>query len=108
MRHETCRQQVQSWTASARHRCLVAVPVLPGCCAQQLLHETSIHCACAQRVGAHDVGMYCVRGLTACEVCQETALGCVRHQPVQQPALKLQSLYNKMLVSCSGNAGQSR
>ena len=40
----------------------------PGCCAQQLLHETSIHCAWAQRVGAHDVGLNCVRGLTACEL----------------------------------------
>ena len=39
-----------------------------GCCAQQLLHETSIHCVWASRVGAHDVGMNCVRGLTACKL----------------------------------------
>ena len=40
----------------------------PGCCAQQLLHETSIHCAWAERVGAQDVGLNCVRGLTAYEL----------------------------------------
>ena len=46
----------------------------PGCCAQQLLHETRIHCAWAQRVGAHDVGLNCVRGLTACELAVAMAM----------------------------------
>ena len=46
----------------------------PGCCAQQLLHETSIHCAWAQRDGAHDVGMNCVRDLTACELAVAMAM----------------------------------
>ena len=40
----------------------------PGCCAQQLLHETSIHCAWAECVGTEDVGLNCVRGLTAYEL----------------------------------------
>ena len=38
----------------------------PGCCAQQLLHEASIHCGWANQPGA--VGVQCVRGLTACEL----------------------------------------
>lgn len=40
----------------------------PGCCAQQLIHEASIHCGWANQPGALDVGVHCVRGLTACEL----------------------------------------
>ena len=40
----------------------------PGCCAQQLIHEASTHCGWANQPGAVDVGVQCVRGLTACEL----------------------------------------
>lgn len=49
-------------------RAAACAAMSPACCAQQLIHEASLHCALASQAGALEIGQQCIKGLTACEL----------------------------------------